>query len=371
MKEIKGDIYNIEEELIGIVTTKERNIFSRKNYILVSDDIKVGKYGYIANISSKELKGNNSYVKVRSIDLFEDGDVVFINKEGQIIFLYERNSNHNSILATEICNHRCIMCPQPPVNKENNRTNFNLKLIKLLDKNTKEIGITGGEPTIIGDDLFKLIHAIKKHTPKAFLSILSNGVRFSDIQYTKKLALCNHNNLQIDIPIFSDIPSEHNAVVGANTFYKIIQGLYNLAKYRQRIGIRIVINKKTYKRLAQFAEYIYRNMPFVSQVAFMQMEMTGLAIENQEEVWIDPYEYQSELENAIIHLENRGMNPVIYNAQLCILPESIRKYACRSISSWKDIYIDECVGCYMQNQCAGFFQSNKDWHSKYIKRFNV
>lgn len=67
MKEIKGDIYNIEEELIGIVTTKERNIFSRKNYILVSDDIKVGKYGYIANISSKELKGNNSYVKVRSI----------------------------------------------------------------------------------------------------------------------------------------------------------------------------------------------------------------------------------------------------------------------------------------------------------------
>lgn len=99
--------------------------------------------------------------------------------------------------------------------------------------------------------------------------------------------------------------------------------------------------------------------------------MTGLAIENQEEVWIDPYEYQSELENAIIHLENRGMNPVIYNAQLCILPESIRKYACRSISSWKDIYIDECVGCYMQNQCAGFFQSNKDWHSKYIKKFNV
>lgn len=103
----------------------------------------------------------------------------------------------------------------------------------------------------------------------------------------------------------------------------------------------------------------------------MQMEMMGLALNNQNEVWIDPYEYQSELEQAVLHLANRKMNPLVFNAQLCILPEGIRQYAYRSISSWKDIYIDECSGCTQREQCAGFFSANKNWHSKHICKFSV
>lgn len=56
-----------------------------------------------------------------------------------------------------------------------------------------------------------------------------------------KLAKCKHQDLQIDIPLFSDIAEEHNRIVGAKTFYKTVQGLYNLALFHQRIGIRIVI----------------------------------------------------------------------------------------------------------------------------------
>ena len=90
------------------------------------------------------------------------------------------------------------------------------------------------------------------------------------------LAKCHHHDLQIDIPLFSDIADDHNRIVGAKTFYKTIQGLYNLALFHQRIGLRIVVHRKTYKRLPQFADFIYHNFPFVSQVAFMQMEITGL-----------------------------------------------------------------------------------------------
>ena len=294
--------------------------------------------------------------------------MVVINKKGEIIFVYEINSNHNALMATERCNHRCIMCPQPPILQEKDKTPFNLQLISLFDKNTQEIGITGGEPTLIGDNLFTLIRHIKKELPQTAISILSNGVKFADKEFAMKLAKCRHQDLQIDIPLFSDIAYEHNRIVGAKTFYKTVQGLYNLALFRQRIGLRIVVHKQTYKRLPQFADFIYHNFPFVAQVAFMQMETTGLAKENFENLWIDPYDYNNELREAVLLLADRGMKPYIYNAQLCVLPEDIRCYAQQSISDWKDIYIEECDGCVLKGQCAGFFESNRQAHSSHIKK---
>ena len=219
---------------------------------------------------------DKSYCIIPNINDFNEGDIVVINKSGEIIFVYEINSRHNALMATERCNHRCIMCPQPPISIDVDKTPFNLKLISLFDKSTNEIGITGGEPTLIGDNLFILISAIKKQLPKASISLLTNAVKFSDKDFALKLAKCKHPDLQIDIPLFSDIANEHNQIVGAKTFYKTVKGLYNLALFHQRIGIRIVINKMTYRRLPQFADFIYHNFPFVSQVAFMQMEVAEI-----------------------------------------------------------------------------------------------
>jgi His-Xaa-Ser system radical SAM maturase HxsC len=331
----------IETEILGKVTFNRKLFSSKNNYISVSE--------------FPELTELN------------EGDIVLINTDGSINVLYEIKSLHNAIMATERCNHRCIMCPQPPILQETDKTDFNLKLLSLFDKNTRNIGITGGEPTLIGDNLLVLIEYIKKHLPKASISLLSNGVKFSEKQFAQKLGLINHHDLQIDIPIFSDIDTEHNRIVGANTFYKTIEGLYNLALFRQKIGLRIVIHKQTYKRLPQLSEFIYRNLPFVYHVAFMQMETTGLAQQNIEELWIDPYDYNKELEIAVLNLAMRNMRVSVYNSQLCILPESIREYAKQSISDWKNIYLSECEDCELKKECAGFFASSENKHSEYIK----
>ena len=369
MKQIKGYSFNIEEDVVGRITFG-KNVFYRSKEILVAKDASRPAHGYVATITTKESIVNNGrpYCIVDSVEEFNEGDVVVINNKGEIIFLYEIKSKHNAILATERCNHRCIMCPQPPIAQENDKTPFNLNLISLFAKSTQEIGITGGEPTLIGDNLFVLINHIKKKLPKTAICILSNGVRFADKEYATKLAKCKHHNLQIDIPLFSDIAEEHNRIVGANTFYKTVQGLYNLALFRQRIGIRIVVHKQTYKRLPQFADFIYHNFPFVAQIAFMQMETTGLAKENFDQLWIDPYDYNMELREAVWLLADRGMKPYIYNAQLCVLPEDIRHYAQQSISDWKDIYLPECDGCVLRGQCAGFFESNREAHSSHIQK---
>lgn len=369
MKQIQGTSYNINDDIIGRITFG-KNIFSRSNEILVSNNVDKLAFGYSATITSNKSVVDNGkpYCIVDNTDSFHEGDVVVVNNQGEVIFVYEISSNHNAIMATERCNHRCIMCPQPPIVQEKDKTPFNLKLISLFDKGTEEIGITGGEPTLIGDNLFVLIKHIQKELPKTAISILSNGVRFADKEFAMKLAKCHHHDLQIDIPLFSDIADEHNRIVGAKTFYKTIQGLYNLALFRQRIGLRIVVHKQTYKRLPQFADFIYHNFPFVSQVAFMQMETTGLAKENFEQLWIDPYDYNNELREAILLLADRNMNPYIYNAQLCVLPEDIRCYAQQSISDWKNKYLSECNDCLLRDQCAGFFASNKEHHSRHIKK---
>ena len=369
MKQISGTPININADILGRITLKNKNIISRKNEILVKANVTSVPAGYAAVITNSKIVsyGKPCVEDVQNLDEFNEGDVVLINSNGEIIFLYEIKSLHNAIFATERCNHRCIMCPQPPIADEKDKTPFNLKLISLIDKHTIEIGITGGEPTLIGDKLFDLIRQIQKYQPKAGISLLSNGVKFADKSYAMKLAMCKHNDLQIDVPIFSDIAEIHNKIVGAKTFYKTIQGLYNLALFHQRIGLRIVVHKLTYQRLPQLADYIYHNFPFVSQVAFLQMETTGNADTNINELWMDPYDYNEELKQAVLLLSNRGICTRIYNAQLCVLPTEIRDYAVCSISDWKDSYLPECKECLLRNQCGGLFESNQKHHSKYIK----
>ena len=367
MKQFQASVHNIQEDILGIITNKPV-LWERNRHIFIGRTNK-GNLGYAATLSfSKEVSGCNPvvYNVPESIKL-NNGDVVLITPSGLCTVLYEIASAHNAIMATERCNHRCIMCPQPPIVQEKDKTEFNLRLIDLFDSSTQEVGITGGEPTLIGDNLFKLIRHIQKRLPHSAISILSNGVRFADKEYAKQLALCNHHDIQIDIPLFSDIAEIHNHIVGAKTFYKTVQGLYNLALFRQRIGLRVVVHKQTYNRLPQLADYIYHNFPFVCQVAFMQMETIGLAESNIEKLWIDPFDYQNELREAVLLLRDRGIPSFVYNAQLCILPEDIREFAVQSISDWKDIYIDECSECECKGSCAGFFASNRNHHSSHIK----
>lgn len=263
------------------------------------------------------------------------------------------------------------MCPQPPNNQASDNLEQVLQIIPLMDKGTKHISITGGEPTLLGDKLFQIIETIKKRFPISSVTLLTNAIKLTDYEYTKHFAMINHPDLQIDVPLYSDTDTEHNKIIRANGFYKTIQGIYNLAKLNQKVGIRIVVHKLNYKRLPQIAEYIYRNFPFVVHIAFMQMEQTGYAKDNINQLWIDPFEYNTELEKAIDLLTNCDMNVSIYNSQLCILPHQLRKFARKSISTWKTIFLPECNNCESKCECPGLFYSTEKNHSKHIKPLSL
>lgn len=93
------------------------------------------------------------------------------------------------------------------------------------------------------------------------------------------------------------------------------------------------------------AEFITRNLLFVSHVALMGLEMTGFTRANLDDLWIDPADYKAELSKAVGILDRAKIRTSIYNSQLCLLDRSIWQFAAQSISDWKQEYMPECGGC--------------------------
>ena len=181
-----------------------------------------------------------------------------------------------------------------------------------------------------------------------------------------------HPNLTLGIPLYSDLPAEHDYVVQAKgAFNETLTGLHNLARFGIQIEIRVVIHKQTYLRLINLAEFIWRNLPFVDHIALMGLEMMGYVKKNIEVLWIDPVEYQNELEEAVRYLHYRGMHISIYNHQLCVLRENLWSFARKSISDFKNIYLDECFECGAREMCGGLFKSAENIHSKHIKALST
>jgi len=60
------------------------------------------------------------------------------------------------------------------------------------------------------------------------------------------------------------------------------------------------------------------------------------------------------------------MNVSIYNHQLCVLRKSLWKFARKSISDWKNIYLDECASCRAKEECGGLFKWATKLHSAHV-----
>jgi His-Xaa-Ser system radical SAM maturase HxsC len=308
-------------------------------------------------------------------DAFEylgDGDVVRLwPGSGEIRVLYRRSSQFNHFLLTERCNHYCLMCSQPPKDIDDGWiVDDVLAAIPLIDPGAHEIGFTGGEPTLLGDDLFRILRAMKSWLPRTAVHILSNGRRFADLEFTKTYADIGHPDMMCGIPIYSDVSTIHDYVVQADgAFDEALRGILNLKRQGQKVEIRVVIHRETYDRLPQLAEFILRNLTFVDHVALMGLEITGFTRANLNTLWIDPAEYQPELYRAASFLADSRMRVSIYNHQLCLLDRRLWPLARKSISDWKNEYMPECDGCIEKANCGGFFASAMIRRSAHIRPF--
>ena len=303
----------------------------------------------------------------------KNGDIVFINSKKDFLHtLFRKESRHNSILLTEQCNHYCLMCSQPPKKADDSyllRRTF--ELIKMIPSETRSIGFTGGEPTLYGEALIELIRQVKLQLPSTSIGLLTNGRRFCEKEFARRFAEVKHPDCMLGIPIYSDDPVRHDYVVQAQgAFDETIRGILNLKRFGQKVEIRIVLHRQTIDRLVSTCEFICRNLVFADHVALMGLEITGFTRPNLDLLWIDPYDYKEILSEAVSVLNSYGMNASVYNHQLCVVNKDIEGNYRKSISDWKNEYLEACVPCARKAECGGFFSSSKMYkHSANIRPF--
>jgi His-Xaa-Ser system radical SAM maturase HxsC len=303
----------------------------------------------------------------------KNGDIIFIDGKRHFLrTLFRKDSHHNSILLTEQCNHYCLMCSQPPKKADDSHLlQRTFELIKLIPADTQSIGLTGGEPTLYGDALIELIKQMKLQLPNTSIGLLTNGRRFCDADFARRFGEVKHPNCMMGIPIYSDDPVRHDYVVQARgAFDETIRGILNLKRFGQKVEIRIVLHMQTIDRLVRTCEFICRNLLFVDHVALMGLEITGFTRPNLDLLWIDPYDYKEILSEAVSILNSYGMNASVYNHQLCVVNTDVERNCRKSISDWKNEYLDACAPCTRKAECGGFFSSSKAYkHSAYIRPF--
>lgn len=299
------------------------------------------------------------------------GDVIrLVEGSSRVSVLYRRGSNSNTLLATERCNSFCIMCSQPPRDVDDGwLVGEMLETMSLVDRDEAQLGISGGEPTLLGDDLLVVLDRARRLLPDTGLHILSNGRRFAEEAFARTVCAVRHPNLTWGIPLYSDCPEIHDYIVQADTAWEeTLAGLHNLAKHEADIEIRVVVQRPNVERLGELAYFIFRNLTFAGHVAFMGLEPIGFARTNYEKIWIDPVDCMDALRDAVFFLANRGMSVSLYNFPLCTVPVELRPYSRQSISDWKNTYLPECVGCMLRDECCGFFRSiDGKWMSRAIK----
>jgi His-Xaa-Ser system radical SAM maturase HxsC len=297
---------------------------------------------------------------IRAPGVVAPGDVIRLTEgTSRISVLYRRGSNSNTLFATERCNSHCLMCSQPPRDVDDRwLVDDMLATIPLVDKTEVQLGISGGEPTLLGDDLVAVLYQAKKHLPATELHILSNGRRFADEALARTVCSVRHPRLRWGIPVYAESPEIHDYIVQSKGAWgETLAGLYNLARHNASIEIRVVVQQANVERLGELAYFIFRNLAFVDHVAFMGLEPMGFARRNWQDLWIDPVDYQAQLRDAVFFLTNRGMPVSLYNFPLCTLPRDLWSFAPQSISDWKNVFLPECDNCSVRERCCGFFRT--------------
>ena len=358
----------LTRRVLGRVTRSPVSEGIRADHILVSEDGKgLDARGYGGALLRQQWDawetdaiGIPAIHGVARLDHLADGDVVALDPSGYVRTLYRRASSHNAIFATDRCSSYCLMCSQPPKDVDDrDLIHEHLRLVDLIDPSTTELGITGGEPTLLKDDLIRLLQHCKATLPDTAIHVLSNGRLFYYGAFAKAIASVRHPDLMFGIPLYSDVDDVHDHVVQCRgAFDETVVGLQNLGRFGVATEIRVVIHRLTYARLLNLADFIYRNFPFAAHVALMGLEPMGFAMPNLDALWIDPWDYRSQLEDAVTFLDDRGLRVSVYNHQLCVVNEAVQPFCRQSISDWKNDYLAVCATCEARARCSGFFSSS-------------
>lgn len=302
-----------------------------------------------------DFRGFSIYVDCQNPEEL-DGDVVMLTPGRNILHrLIRKASAHNTLLITEQCDQKCIMCSQPPKEFHVDLFDAFFEAILLAPPDTT-IGLSGGEPMLHKVRLFEFLAKANSARPDLRFHVLTNGQHFvpSDFAALKKIDL---STVLWGIPVFAADPDVHDKIVakcGAHT--RLHESLALLGSIGADIELRTVVMRSNVDGFPQLATHLATHVPYAHFWAIMQMENIGYARMNWDTEFFDNSNNFSPIGHAISLAVAKGLETTLYNFPLCTVPEPYRRFSVRSISDWKQKYLPHCERCNLRTSCGGFFQ---------------
>jgi len=291
------------------------------------------------------------------------GDVIVADPERSEARVSFRESDmHHSLFLTNRCNSFCLMCSQPPSkNADPWILEQALETVRHIRHSPVSLGLTGGEPLLLGAGLRRVIDAIGHKHPSTRVEVLTNGRLFCNAETSEAVLGGLQSPVYWMIPLYGHADFVHDFVVQSRgAFEETLQGILALQDLGQPIQLRIVLVTPVLAVLKELCSFIGRNLPFVNEVALMACEPIGFALANRDQCEVNLRDWGDTLVDAARILDRYSVEYLFMNAPLCGLPRSLWPKAHRSISDWKNAFVAECEPCVVKERCAGLFA----WHEK-------
>lgn len=289
----------------------------------------------------------------------DDYDVFEIDSAGKAYLYYNNESIDNAFFLTGKCNSNCIMCPaSEQMRKKASYADINhlLEVVNHIPSDAVHLTITGGEPFLLGRDIFRFFQALRNKFVRTGFLLLTNGRIFSIPQYCALLHQTLPPQTVLGIPIHGYSAETHDAVTQTpGSFAQTMAGLQHLLSYGFHIELRIVVSQITAPYLENMAALIAEQLSQVESVKVIGLEMLGNAAMHQEKVWVPYPEAFRCAKNAIIKLISAGIDVALYNFPLCAVDREFWPICACSITDYKIRYAPACETCGVRDACGGIF----------------
>lgn len=297
----------------------------------------------------------------QSIEL-NAGDVVMISNTGRIHVLYSFASSSQTLFLTARCNSNCIMCPYTSTYRQNAdiySAELLSDMVRYLPRHTQHLIVTGGEPTLIGQQFFALMQMVKDQFPNIICLLLTNGRSMSIPEIIAKAIEHLPRYTTAAIPLHAASSELHDNITRSpSSFRQTLAGIHNLLRTSIQVEIRIVVFKQNLNEMLPLARLICNLPKRVHVVHFMAAEMCGNAAVNSEQIWVDYPKAFAACEAAIHLLIMNGIDVELYNFPLCAVPHKYWALYRKSISDYKIRYGVRCGLCINRSICGGVFASS-------------
>ena len=297
-----------------------------------------------------------------SVQSFQNYDVIELDSDGFGHSLYQDSSHDNVLFITSICNSNCIMCPSSDLSRKSGTLPDPKRLLSIIDyipQSARHITITGGEPFMIREGIWRVLDRFKQKLPTTHFLLLTNGRAFSIENFANRFVEYMPAHTVVAIPIHGNTPNLHDSITRTpGSFGQTLVGLNRLLDLDVQVELRIVINAINIEHISDIARLIIAKFNTVSYVNFIAMEMLGNAALNATNLWIPYTESIKRMQEAIDLLVQNSIDVRLYNYPLCTVPFQYRGICQKSISDHKVAFGTSCDNCSSKVLCGGVFSSS-------------